>query len=143
MQHIAPAGDVYQAGTLSGNPLAVAAGLSTLRVLQHADTYATLNARAEQFASGLRDAATSAGVSLVVNQVGPMCGFFFADRPPRNFADVQQSDTQLYARFFHGMLDRGYALAPSAYEACFISLAHSEQDIDSTVSAARDTFAAL
>jgi len=143
MQQMAPAGPVYQAGTLSGNPLAVAAGLATLRALAEPGLYARLHALGAQLAEGLRAAASSAGCPLHVNQVGSMCGFFFRAGAPRNYDDVTASDAKAYGRFFHGMLERGVAFAPSAFESCFVSRAHSPEDVEATVAAAHEVIASL
>jgi glutamate-1-semialdehyde 2,1-aminomutase len=134
MKKIAPVGPVYQAGTLSGNPLAVAAGLAMLRYLAaHPETYAMLDERAAQLT-----AWTPPGVTI--NRVGSMFTFFFADRPVRDWESAKGSDTARFARFFHFMLERGVYLAPSQFEAGFVSAAHTEQDIRHTVEAAREFF---
>ncbi len=143
MSHMAPAGPVYQAGTLSGNPLAVAAGLAMLRALAGPGLYDALEATGRQFATGLRAAAAEAHVALHVNQIGSLCGLFFRAGAPRNYAEVQDADADRYARFFHGMLERGHAFAPSAFECCFVSIAHTADDIAATVAAAREVFAGL
>jgi glutamate-1-semialdehyde 2,1-aminomutase len=143
MQHVAPLGAVYQAGTLAGNPLAVAAGLATLRALAHGDPYRRLEELGERVEAGLRTAATKAGIPLVVNRVGSMLTPFFTDRPVTDYASARRADTARYARFFHGMLSRGVYLAPSQFEAAFVSLAHSNADIDAAARAATEVMAAL
>jgi glutamate-1-semialdehyde 2,1-aminomutase len=135
MEHLAPLGGVYQAGTLSGNPLATAAGLAALAQLDAA-AYERLSATAERLAAGMHDAFTSAGLPVVVPRVGPLVGLFFGDVAPRDFdeADVLARNG-IYARVFHELLDQGIALAPGPYEALFPSLAHTDADIDATVEA--------
>src|SRR5450432_1187326 len=131
MSMVAPVGPVYQAGTLSGNPLAVAAGLAMLRHLKaHPDVYAQLEARAAALC-----AAPPSGVT--VNRVGSMFTFFFTDRPVTDWESAKQCDTARFGRFFHGMLERGIYLAPSQFEAAFVSAAHTEDDIQKTIAAAR------
>ena len=136
MRKLAPLGPVYQAGTLSGNPLALAAGLVTLEKLAAPGTYERLEALSEALGSGLAAAARAAGVPAVVNRVGSMLTAFFTGEPVTDYASAKRSDTQRYARFFRGMLARGIYLAPSQFEAAFVSLAHTEDDIDRTVQAA-------
>ncbi len=138
MSHVAPLGSVYQAGTLSGNPLAVAAGLATLRVLADRSAYATLEARGAQLELGLRHAAQAAGVPLTVNRVGSMLTAFFCDGPVTDYASAKRSDTKRYARYFHAMRERGVFLAPSQFEAAFVSLAHTEADVELAARAAAE-----
>ena len=138
MQRIAPAGDVYQAGTLSGNPLAVAAGLATLGQLD-ADAYRKLESLTERLASGLREAATGLPVSVV--SVTGLVTPFFAEEAPRNFADASACDLEAYGRFARGMLDRGIYPPASQFEAWFVSLAHDEAAIERTCDAAAEAFA--
>jgi glutamate-1-semialdehyde 2,1-aminomutase len=142
MQHVAPLGGVYQAGTLSGNPLAVAAGLATLRALREGDPYARLDALGARLEAGLRRAAEKTGVAVVVNRVGSMLTGFFAPGPVTDYASARRSDTARYGRYFHAMLERGVYLAPSQFEAAFVSLAHSEADIDQAARAAEEALAA-
>ncbi len=137
MDRVAPVGPVFQAGTLSGNPLAVAAGLETLTQLAKPGLYEGLETRARQLMAGFEAAAADCGVALCSAVVGGMFGFFFQAGPVRNFADAKQSDTALFARFFHAMLEGGVYLAPSAYEAGFVSTAHGEAEISATLEAAR------
>jgi glutamate-1-semialdehyde 2,1-aminomutase len=142
MDHVAPLGAVYQAGTLSGNPLAVAAGLATLKALEDRKAYARLEALGAQLQRGLRDAADKAGAPLTVNRVGSMLTAFFCSGPVRDYAEAKTADTARYARFYHGMLDRGVYLAPSQFEAAFVSLAHAEDDLDHAARAAADAMVA-
>jgi glutamate-1-semialdehyde 2,1-aminomutase len=143
MEQLAPLGGVYQAGTLSGNPVATACGLATLREIQKPGYFDALSARTQLLVSGLVGAAKDAGVPLVGDSEGGMFGFFFADTLPQNQATVMATDKERFNRFFHGMLDGGVYLAPALYEAGFVSSAHSAADIDATVSAAKKAFAAL
>ena len=137
MARIAPEGDVYQAGTLSGNPLAVAAGLATLELLEEDGVYDTLAARSEALRAGLAEIAAEQGVPLTTRAIGGMFGFFFHPGPVDRFDQAQQSDALAFRRFFASMLDQGVYLAPSPYEAGFVSLAHRPRDIDRTLEAAR------
>jgi len=129
MSHVAPLGGVYQAGTLSGNPLAVAAGLATLAELRKPDVYRRLEALGSELERGLRSAADQARVSLTVNRVGSMLTGFFCEGPVTDYASAKAADTKRYARYFHEMLARGVFLAPSQFEAAFVSLAHTDADI--------------
>lgn len=142
MDQLAPVGKVYQAGTLSGNPIATAAAVATLDLLAQPGCYDRLESLSAALEAGLADAAAGAGVPLTINRVGSILSGFFCDRPVRNFADVQTSDIACFKRFFAGMLERGVYLAPSAYEAMFVSLAHTDSDIERTVEAARESFEA-
>ena len=137
MARIAPEGDVYQAGTLSGNPLAVAAGLETLTRLEEPGVYEKLGARTEQLVSGLLEAAKDEGVPFTATSVGGMFGFFFHPGPVTSYADSQQSHDARFRKFFSSMLDQGIYLAPSRFEAGFVSLAHRPADVDETLAAAR------
>ena len=146
MQNVSPAGPMYQAGTLSGNPLAMAAGLATLMICQRADTYPTLEDRSARLADGLIAAAAKAGVPLTLNRVGSMLTPFFVrqgGQPVRNLAEATACDTQAYARFFHVMLREGVYLPPSQFEAWFVGLAHEEEAIEQTINAAAKAFAAV
>ncbi|MEM1262282.1 MAG: glutamate-1-semialdehyde 2,1-aminomutase [Pseudomonadota bacterium] len=144
MEHIAPVGPVYQAGTLSGNPLAMAAGLATLDGLAEANLYEELNATTRSLADGLRDAAAKVSLQLATTSLGGMFGFVFGrDTPPTCFDDVANADTDAFKRFFHMMIDRGVYLAPSAFEAGFVSTCHTGADIAATLAAASDAFAEL
>jgi glutamate-1-semialdehyde 2,1-aminomutase len=141
MQNLAPVGPVYQAGTLSGNPLAMAAGLALLRELDDAALYARLEASTRTLLEGLRGAAREAGVPFTTTQVGSMFGLYFSPASEiRRYADVMACDAAAFRRFFHAMLDRGVYLAPSAYEAGFVSAAHGPREIERTIGAAREAF---
>ena len=143
MQYIAPAGPIYQAGTLSGNPLAVTAGIETLKRLQTAGFYKKLDQQAARLAEGLGEAARKAGVPLTLTRVGSMMGAFFTKEPVVDYASAKLSNTQAYAKFFHRMLEQGVYLAPSQFEAAFLSTAHTAADIDKTIAAARTAFKSL
>ena len=144
MQQIAPLGGIYQAGTLSGNPVAMAAGLATMRELHaHPEYYKHAEAMTKRLLEGLKDASKAAGVAISTNQVGSMGCIFFTEGPVQCFADVQKSDLELFRRYFLGMLDEGIYLAPSQFEAIFVSAAHTESDIDRTVDAAKKVFTHL
>jgi len=136
MERVAPLGDMYQAGTLSGNPLAVAAGVAALDELKQPDVYARLDAMAQRLTDGLSQVFNRAEVPSTINRVGSMFTGFFNPGPVDTLAQVEQSDISAYGRYFHAMLDRGVYLAPSQFEAGFISLAHTEDDIDRTIAAA-------
>jgi glutamate-1-semialdehyde 2,1-aminomutase len=141
MDVVAPVGPVYQAGTLSGNPLAVTAGLTTLRLLKRSDVYAQLEQAAAGLAAGLAEAAREAGVPTVSNRVGSMFTTFFTAAPVSDWASANRSDRATFARFFHAMLDEGVYLAPSQFEAAFVSTAHRAEIIERTITAARRAFA--
>jgi glutamate-1-semialdehyde 2,1-aminomutase len=143
MDQLAPLGPVYQAGTLSGNPVAVAAGLATLQAVSAPGFYDRLAASTHSLVLGLQQAAQEADVTFCADSVGGMFGLYFAAKPPTSFAEVMQMDKEAFNRFFHAMLDQGIYLAPSAFEAGFVSAAHTDADIAATVSAARLAFAAL
>ncbi len=137
MDHLAPDGPVYQAGTLSGNPLAMAAGVATLEELQADGVYEKLDRLTLQLTRGIRDAAKDTGVPVYQTRMGSKFCTFFTDGEVTDFASAKRSDTGRYGRFFHGMLERGVYLAPSQFEVGFVSLAHTTEDIDRTVAAAR------
>jgi glutamate-1-semialdehyde 2,1-aminomutase len=143
MRNIAPAGAIYQAGTLSGNPLAMTAGLLTLRRLKNASLYETLERRSARLCEGLAQAAVEAGIKTVTNRVGSMWTSFFTDRPVINWTTASASDRSRYGHFFHAMLDNGVYLAPSQFEAAFVSIAHTDDVIDRTIEAAKKAFRAL
>jgi glutamate-1-semialdehyde 2,1-aminomutase len=143
LQHIAPLGAVYQAGTLSGSPVAVAAGLASLKLLREPGFYENLAARTTQLVEGLAAAARDADVIFSADSVGGMFGLYFSAGVPKSFADVMASDRDAFNRFFHAMLDAGHYFAPSAFEAGFVSAAHTADDIDATIAAARQLFASL
>ena len=135
MDHVAPVGPVYQAGTLAGNPLAVAAGLSTLRNLRSGDAYTRLDTLAGRLKRGIHEVCVERGARLQVNRVGSMLTLFFTETPVVDFATARKSDTAQFSRFFRRMLDRGIYWPPSQFETAFVSTAHSESDIDRTVEA--------
>ncbi len=137
MDYLAPLGPVYQAGTLSGNPLAMAAGIASLELLLENDCYTRLEQLGQQLESGMQDAAKSAGIPIRFNRVGAMFCAYFTDQPVHNLADAMKSDRERFARYFRGMLEQGIFLAPSQFEAGFLSTAHTEADIETTIRAAR------
>ena len=144
MQKIAPTGPVYQAGTLSGTPVAMAAGLTTLELIDEAGFYDRLSARTKALTDGLNEAAAAASVPLATTRLGGMFGFFFTDEGPvRSYDQVMACDGDRFKRFFHGMLDAGVYLAPSAFEAGFVSAAHTDDDIAETIAAAHEVMATL
>ncbi len=136
MDYIAPRGPVYQAGTLSGNPLAMAAGIATLIQLKDPGFYDTMNVKANRLAKGLEKAAENAGVDVTVDRVGSMLGLFFTKQPVLNFDDAKGCDLDMFSSFYRGMLEEGIYLAPSQFEALFVSSAHDMEHIDETISAA-------
>ncbi|MGH7128413.1 MAG: aminotransferase class III-fold pyridoxal phosphate-dependent enzyme, partial [Planctomycetaceae bacterium] len=138
MKSISPTGPVYQAGTLSGNPLAMACGLATLRVLKETNPYARLEAMTKRLADGLHQAAADAGVPHSVVQIGSMFTLFFNTEPVTNYAISSRNDTAAFARYFWGMLERGVYLPCSQFEANFVSAAHTDADIEQTITAARE-----
>jgi len=140
MEKIAPLGPVYQAGTLSGNPVAVAAGLATLKLIQTPGLFPELERKTELLCDGLSAAAVKHGIAFSAQSVGGMFGLYFRAHCPRNFGEVMQCDTAAFNRFFHAMLAAGHYFAPSAYEAGFVSAAHSEADITATIDAAAAVF---
>lgn len=142
MEKIAPAGPIYQAGTLSGNPLAMTAGIATLRELQKPGIYAELEQKSAKLAAGLAEAAKNAGVVVTFNRVGSMVCTFFTDQPVTDYSTACTSDTDKFGVFFRSMLDQGIYLAPSQFEAAFVSLAHTDEDIAKTVEAAYVAFKA-
>jgi glutamate-1-semialdehyde 2,1-aminomutase len=142
MRHLAPLGGVYQAGTLSGNPVAVAAGLTTLKLVQAPGFYEDLGARTVRLVNGLSQAAAEAGAVFSAASVGGMFGLYFAAEVPQNYAQMMACDKARFNAFFHAMLDEGVYLAPSAFEAGFVSAQHADEVIDATVDAARKAFAA-
>ena len=139
MDHVAPLGPVYQAGTLAGNPLAMRAGIAALKQLTKPGLYDEMTQLARRLVVGLRAELAGAGIPAQVNATGSLATVFFTPEPVRNYADAKRSDTKRYARFFREMLDRGILLAPSQFEAAFFSMAHTSQDIDRTLAAARDS----
>ena len=143
MRHIAPAGNIYQAGTLSGNPLAMTAGLVTLKRLRDPAVYEQLERAGRNLADGLREAAREAGIETVTNRVGSMWTTFFTNEPVTDWTTAARSSRELYGKFFHAMLGAGVYLAPSQFEAGFISLAHTDELLGMTIEAARSAFKSL
>jgi glutamate-1-semialdehyde 2,1-aminomutase len=143
MEQLAPLGGVYQAGTLSGNPVATACGLATLKAIRQPGFYDALSATTRSLVEGLKGAAAAEGVALCGDSEGGMFGFFLFDELPQNYAKVMTTDGPRFNTLFHGLLDRGVYIAPALYEAGFVSAAHTAQDIADTVSAARDVFKKL
>ena len=139
MEQLAPLGPVYQAGTLSGNPVATACGLATLREIARPGFFEALAARTRSLVDGLRRAAAAAGVPFGADSEGGMFGFFFAAALPQNYGEVMATDSARFNRFFHAMLERGVYLAPALYEAGFVSAAHGEAEIAATLAAARES----
>ena len=143
MNQVAPLGPVYQAGTLAGNPLAMRAGIAALRQLQKPGFNESLQEKAEKLVSGLRNALASTRIPAQVNAIGSLATVFFSAGPVRSYADAKRADTKRYARFFREMLDRGIFLAPSQFEAAFVSAVHTATDIDRTLAAARESLQAI
>ena len=143
MECISPLGGVYQAGTLSGNPIAVAAGLKTLEIIQREGFYENLTALTHRLADGLAAAAKAHGIEFTADSVGGMFGLYFAAHAPQNYGDMARSNIDAFKRFFHGMLDRNTAFGPSAYEAGFVSAAHTPELIDETIATAHQVFAEM
>ena len=143
MEQVAPSGPVYQAGTLSGNPVAMAAGIATLRELKAPGFYERVEEASRQLAAGLKAAAEKAGKDVFLSRVGAMMGMFFTRGPVRSFADAKTSDLDAFAAYYRQMLSKGIYLAPSQFEALFVSAAHSQQDLQATVAAAQESLAAL
>jgi glutamate-1-semialdehyde 2,1-aminomutase len=143
MEMVAPAGPMYQAGTLSGNPLAMVAGMTTLKAINKPGVFERLGQVTAALCRGFAEIAQEAGIPLQVGSAGSMWGFFFADTPVSNYAEAKTADTARYARFFHAMLDRGVYLAPSQFEAAFISLAHTDEIVNRTIEAAAEVFAGM
>jgi len=140
---VLPAGKVFQAGTLSGNPLAMAAGIATLKVLRDTNPYPRLEDLSTRLAEGLEDAARSAGIPCTVGQFNSMMTLFFNPEPVTDWDVASRSDTKRYAAYFWGMIERGVYLPCSQFEALFVSTAHAEADVDATVAAAREVLAGL
>ena len=142
MQMVAPLGSVYQAGTLSGNPVALAAGLATLRLIREPGFFDRLASACRDLCEGLCDAARSAGVAFSAQAVGGMFGIYFRNTPPATYSEVMESDRDAFNAFFHAMLAQGIYLAPSAFEAGFVSSAHGTPELTKTINAARSAFTA-
>jgi glutamate-1-semialdehyde 2,1-aminomutase len=143
MEHLAPVGPVYQAGTLSGNPVAVAAGLAALGLIEDLDPYPDLEAAAARLADGLSEMFVEAGVPVIINRARSLFSLFFSDGPVRNYTDARAAGHERFARFFHAMLEQGIYLPPSGYEAWFLGTAHGDGEIDRTLEAAREACASL
>jgi glutamate-1-semialdehyde 2,1-aminomutase len=143
MNHVAPLGAVYQAGTLAGNPLAMRAGIATLKQLTRPGLYEGIQEHSQGLVAGLRQALTEAGIPGQINATGSLATLFFTAEPVRNYSDAKRSDTKRYARFFREMLDHGIFLAPSQFEAAFVSMAHTSEDISRTIAAARNSLKAI
>ena len=143
MEQMAPLGPVYQAGTLSGNPVATACGLATLKEISKPGFFADLSAKTQRLVAGLKEAAAAEGVAFSADSQGGMFGFFLLPELPHNYGQVMKSDSPRFNKLFHGLLDRGVYIAPALYEAGFVSAAHSEQDLADTVAAAREVFKTL
>jgi glutamate-1-semialdehyde 2,1-aminomutase len=143
MSQLAPTGPVYQAGTLSGNPVATACGLATLREIAKPGFWDQLSRQTQSLVDGLKGAAAKAGVPFAADCQGGMFGFFLLPELPQNYAQVMKSDSPRFNRLFHGLLDRGVYIAPALYEAGFVSAAHTRDDIAQTVQAAAEVFASL
>jgi glutamate-1-semialdehyde 2,1-aminomutase len=143
MSRMAPVGDVYQAGTLSGNPLAMAAGLATLNILKQGDIYPELEKKGDMLFSGLKEAAQAAGVAITVNRIGSMGCFFFTSNPVTDFASAKESNAGLFKKYYAAMLGQGIYLAPSPFEAAFVSMAHGEKEIQRTIECAEVAFRSL
>ena len=143
MKHLAPLGGVYQAGTLSGNPVAVAAGMTTLKLIQAPGFYEALSAQTARLVAGMTEAARESGVAFCGDSVGGMFGLYFAQAVPRSYAEMMKCDKNAFNAFFHAMLDAGVYLAPSAFEAGFLSAQHDDAVVDATLEAARSAFAAI
>jgi glutamate-1-semialdehyde 2,1-aminomutase len=143
MELVAPAGPVYQAGTLSGNPLAMTAGIETLRALAEPGVWDDVAGACERLFDGIGDGAADAGVAGQPTRAGTMCGFFFTQSPIRSWEEARRVDTDRFAAFHRAMLERGVYLPPSQYESWFLSSAHEDAEIDATIAAAREAFASL
>jgi glutamate-1-semialdehyde 2,1-aminomutase len=139
MDQVAPLGPVYQAGTLAGNPLAMRAGIAALQQLTKLGLYEKMTELAQRLVLGLRAELADAGVAAQINAFGSLATIFFTPEPVRDYSDAKRSDTKRYGRFFREMLDRGIFLAPSQFEAAFVSSAHTAQDIDRTLAGARES----
>jgi glutamate-1-semialdehyde 2,1-aminomutase len=142
MDRVAPLGPVYQAGTLSGNPLAMSAGIASLDLLAAPGFYESLDARSKRLGDGITLALRETGISAMAARVGSLLTLFFSDEPVRNYGAAKKCDTRRFAAFFQAMLERGIFLAPSQFEALFVSSAHSDEDIDRTIAACRESLAA-
>ena len=143
MEKIAPQGSIYQAGTLSGNPVAMAAGIATLKQIKKPGFYEKLDEKSDRLAKGFKKAAKQAGIKISVDRVGSMMGLFFTDKEVNNFDEAKTSDLNMFSAYYKGMLEKGIYLAPSQFEALFVSSAHTIEHIDRTVEAAAEVFSEL
>ena len=143
MHQVSPLGPMYQAGTLSGNPLGMAAGIATLAICKEPGFYESLHEKAVRLCDGFWGAASTAGIAVQIGSTGGMFGMMFSEKPVQNFDDAQAGDHDAYSKFFHAMLDRGVWLPPSGYEAMFISAAHDDASIEEIIAAARESFLAI
>jgi glutamate-1-semialdehyde 2,1-aminomutase len=143
MSRMAPVGDVYQAGTLSGNPLAMAAGLATLNILNQGEIYSELEDKGRRLFSGLEETAKAAGVEITINRIGSMGSFFFTPDPVIDFASAKASKGELFKKYYAAMLTQGIYLAPSPFEAAFVSTAHGEKEIQKTIACAEKAFKSI
>ena len=143
MMHVAPVGPVYQAGTLSGNPLAMAAGIAILDELAKPGVYEAIEAKTKKLAAGLQAAADKAGVAISLNQSASLLTVFFTDTPVDSYASAMTSNTEQFKVFFQSMLNQGYYLPPSQFECWFVSQAHTDEDIENTIKAAEQAFMAV
>ena len=137
MEKIAPLGPVYQAGTLSGNPIAMTAGLKTLELISAPGFFDELSKKVEYLTDGILEAAQAAGIAMTCNRVGGMFGLFFSDQKVTSFEQATQCNSEQFKQFFHGMLDEGIYMAPSSYEAGFVSTMHNTEELDKTIAAAK------
>jgi glutamate-1-semialdehyde 2,1-aminomutase len=142
MERVAPVGDIYQAGTLSGNPLAMAAGYETIAAMTE-EAYASINKKVDRLIEGYQQVAEHHGIPLTVNRAGSMVGFFFTNEPVTNFETANKSDLELFTRYFQGMVQEGIYLPPSQFEGLFLSVKHTEEDIEKTIKAAEKVFAKI
>src|SRR5690625_6585090 len=142
MEHVAPTGNIYQAGTLSGNPLAMTAGLATLGAVSE-DDYTLMNQKVDRLVEGYRAAADKNNIDLQINRAGSMMGVFFTDQPVTNFDEAQTSDLELFKKYYQGMIEEGIFLPPSQFEGLFMSTAHTDEDIEQTIKAIDKVFATL
>lgn len=142
MERVAPVGDIYQAGTLSGNPLAMTAGYQTISAMTE-EAYASISERVDQLIEGYQQAAEAYDIPLTVNRAGSMVGFFFTNEPVYNFETANQSDLDMFKKYYQGMIQEGVYLPPSQFEGMFLSVKHTKEDIEQTIEAVRKVFSTL